>query len=212
MSPPSNTPPSFSEPTRLGRLWDRVSLYLPVLVMGILALLSYWVVRSVPTAEPPRPGRPASHHPDYFMRDFSVRTFTAEGTLDAEIFGQEARHYPDTQTLEVDVARLNSLRSASGPTQATAQKLTVSADNTHYLLQGQVKVTRNENTAKGLAAMTFVGEELLVRTDKQTISSSRPVLLTRGQDRITANALNYSDTERIANLRGQVHTTLAPRR
>ncbi|HEX5805767.1 MAG TPA: LPS export ABC transporter periplasmic protein LptC [Macromonas sp.] len=193
-------------------LWDRVSLYLPVLAMGVLALLSYWILRTSPLAEAPRPEKPVTHQPDYFMRDFAVRTFTPDGTLDAEIFGKEARHYPDTQTLEVDQARLRSVRAAASPTHGTAQKLSINAANTRYLLQGQVKVTRVGNVSQQLPEMTFEGEELLIQMDEKTISSTRPVVLTRGNDRFTANTLHYDDQQSVATLQGQVHTTLAPRR
>lgn len=202
---------STTSPHRLVVLWDRLSLYLPVLAMGLLALLSYWVLRSSPSPEPPKPARAVTHHPDYFMRDFAVRSFAADGTLESEIFGREARHYPDTQTLEIDQARLHSTKANNAQTRGTAQKLSIDASNTRYLLQGQVKIVRNGNARSGAPEMTFAGEELIIRTDEQTITATRPVVLTRGNDRLTANTLNYDEKQSMATLQGQVRTTLAPR-
>ena len=40
--------------------------------------------------------------PDYFMKDFSVTTFVESGRLKSEVFGVAARHFPASDTLEID--------------------------------------------------------------------------------------------------------------
>lgn len=215
---PSPTSAPQQRPRQTGRwvrLWDRVSLYLPIVAMGGLAMISYWVLRSAPSPEAPTPARPVTHQPDYFMRGFAVRTFDTTGTLRSEIYGQEARHHPDTDTLEVDRARLRSYSDPTRLTTAQAQHLTVNAGQTHYQMRGKVHVVREAAppaSGADFPAMTFESEALLVRTDDQTISSDSPVTLLRGSDRITADQLHYSDAQRVALLQGRVNTTLAPRR
>ena len=39
------------------RAWDRLSIYLPVMLMAVLALLTYWLVRNTPIFITP-PGAP----------------------------------------------------------------------------------------------------------------------------------------------------------
>lgn len=211
--PPQRHTPAPIQP-RLGRLWDRLSLYLPVVLMGLLALISYWVLRSAPLPEEPTIKRPVTHHPDYFMRGFAVRTFNQDGGLKSEIFGQEARHYPDTDTLEVDRARLRNLGPNDRQTHAKALRLTVNAEQNRYQLQGQVQVTRTAGQTEGgkrPPPMTFASEALVIQTDLNTLSSDQPVVITRGNDRISADNLHYNDTQRLAQLQGRVHTTLAAR-
>ena len=36
---------------RVYQFWDQVSIYLPVLLMGLLALASYWLLRATPAPE-----------------------------------------------------------------------------------------------------------------------------------------------------------------
>lgn len=122
--------------------WDRLSIYLPVLLMGGLALASYWLIRLTPTPEPPAPPRPVSHEPDYFMRDFALRNFNAAGLLEHELKGQELRHYPDTGELEVDGARLLSLHPSGRVSTAQADRLTANANQTEYRLTGNVVLVR----------------------------------------------------------------------
>jgi len=50
--------------------WERSSLYLPVVLMSLLALGTYWLVRSTPLLLPPEQQSVAGHEPDYFMRKF----------------------------------------------------------------------------------------------------------------------------------------------
>ena len=82
--------------------WDRFLLYFPLISMGLLASGTYWLVRSTPPANGLVVQKPVQHEPDYFMRDFSVRTFDAQGRVRTEVIGTEARHYPDTLWLEID--------------------------------------------------------------------------------------------------------------
>jgi len=82
--------------------WERMSVYLPVILMGFIALGTYWLARNTPALETPQvPGKP-THEPDSYMRGFAVRGFDASGRLKSEVHGVEARHYPDTDTVEID--------------------------------------------------------------------------------------------------------------
>ena len=93
--------PAVSRPlwSRLPRAWDRVSIYLPLLLMGGLALGTYWMVRNAPASGNTETARPVVHKPDYFMRNFNIKTYDEAGMLKSEIYGVEARHYPDDDTL-----------------------------------------------------------------------------------------------------------------
>ena len=63
-----------------------------------------------PTFEPPRAAAPPRHEPDYVMTGFVVQRFAADGTLRTQIEGDTLRHYPDDDTLEIDVARIRADR------------------------------------------------------------------------------------------------------
>ena len=90
------------------RLWEQLSLYLPLVMMALLAVGTYWLVRNTPAAYEAEAARPVSHEVDYFMRQATVKTFDETGRLKTELFGTEARHYEDTETLEIDQARMRS--------------------------------------------------------------------------------------------------------
>ena len=88
--------------------WEKFSLYLPIILMGMLALGTWWLVRNAPAPIAAAAGPSNPHQPDYFMKLFSVKSFDATGRMQSEIKGEMGRHYPDTDTLEVDKVHMVS--------------------------------------------------------------------------------------------------------
>ena len=94
---------------RVWRAWDRVSIYLPLVLMGALALGTYWLVRNSPVSGTPQLSKTVKHEIDYFMRQFTIKSFDDAGLLKSEVNGAEARHYIDTDILEIDQPRIRSV-------------------------------------------------------------------------------------------------------
>ena len=197
------------------RWWDRMSIYLPVLLMMLLALASYWLLRATPIPEEPGPKPEVTHEPDYFMRRFSVKLFDASGALRSEVFGAEARHHPDTDTTEIDQARIRSVGPEGQQTTATAQRIVSNAEQTVFTLDGDAVVIREaarSGQARALPRLEFRGEFIQIDTEPERVFSDRPVLLVRGGDRLAADTLDYRGGDvRVAVLTGRVRATLAPR-
>ena len=197
---------------RLYQGWDRAAVYLPVLTMGLLALGSYWILRSAPEPQAPALLRPATHEPDYFMRGFSVRSHGTDGALLSELSGSQVRHYPDNDVIEIDQARLLAL-NGSGYTRAEARLLSTDGQQSQYLLEGAVTVERHGSAGKAgpESSMHFAGEQLRVYADGQRIASDLPVELTRNGNRATAQSLRYDNSTRVAELQGRVRAQLSAR-
>ena len=76
------------------------------------------------------------------MRRFSVKTFDAAGHIKSEVYGTEARHYPDTDTLEIDQPRIRSFNNRGELTVATARRALSNGDGSEVQLFGDAVVTR----------------------------------------------------------------------
>ena len=198
---------------RLRQLLDQLTLYLPVLLMGLLAMATYWLVRSTPGMEAPKSASPVEHKPDYFLRQFSVKTFDSRGLLKSEVTGDEAHHFPDTDTLEVEQFHIRSFNQDGHLTTATARQAITNSKGSEVQLLGQALVERasiRDQSGKELPALTFKGEYLHAFIDTERVTSNQPVELTRGQDRFTANSMDYDNKERIMLLTGRVRGQLVP--
>lgn len=198
---------------RLHRAWDGFTLYLPVAIMGLLAMASWWLVRTVPAPKEESTPSAPRHEPDYFLTDFSIQSFDADGRLAQEIQGQQARHYPDTDTLEVDIAHMRALGVNGRNMQARAQRALSNADGSEVQLLGQAVVTRAAQRlpgGKSLPQLEFEGDFLQAWTGEERLRSHLPVTLTRGRDRMTADSLDYDNIAQVLELKGRVRVTLAP--
>ena len=198
---------------RLLRLsWERLSLYLPILLMGVLALGTYLLVRNTPVFGPPAAAKPLTHDPDYFMQNFSVRTFHASGQLKSEVLGAEAWHYPDTDTMEIDRIRIRSFDEQGQLTTATANRALTNGDASEVQLIGNALVIRDLAVPEGQtqSRIEFRGEFLHAFMNTEQVKSDKPVELTRGQERFSADAMAFDNLGRVIELRGRVKGTLVP--
>jgi lipopolysaccharide export system protein LptC len=194
--------------------WDRFSIYLPAVLMVLLALATYGLLQSTPEPPPPVPEREATHDPDFFMRNFRVKVFDPSGALKTELVGTEARHYPDINAMVVDNARVLTYNPQRRETIATALQITSNDEATVFELQGNAKVVRQATQAPDgqiLPQLEFHGEYLRVAVDPDHVSSDRPVRLVRGLDQVTGDTLDYVGETRVANLVGQVRAQFAAR-
>lgn len=198
--------------TRMMRMaWERLSLYLPIILMGVLALGTYWLVRSTPMFEAPATDQPQRHDPDYLMEEFSVKTFDTEGRLKSEILGAEARHFPDTDTLEIDQVRIRNFNEKGQLTTATANRAVTNSDASEVQLIGKALVVREAAVDKAgevIPRMSFRSEFLHAYMETERLKSHKPVELTRGNDQFTADSMEFDNFEQVMQLRGRVRGTL----
>ena len=191
--------------------WDRIAIYLPVILMGVMALGTYWLARNTPTFFGGSDAhRPVTHDPDYFMRDFAVRTFDATGRLHSEVFGAEARHYPDTDTLEIDQPRIRSYDEQGNVTVSTAKSGISNGDGSEVELIGNAAVVREPLAGTDVPRMEFHGEFLHGFMNTERVTSNKPVTLIRGNDRFVGDQMEYDNLNRVLVLRGRVHGTIVP--
>ena len=199
----------------LRRWWDRLAVYLPIMLMAVLAMLSYWLVRTAPPLLDAPAQTAPSHVPDYQMSDFTVRVFDGEGRLKSELSGRQGRHFPDTDTVEVDGVRVRSLHPSGRVTTAQAERGLSNGDGSEVQLIGQAIVVREAHTpARGPVQQRqeLRSEFLHLFADTEAIRTHRPVELLRGkQDRFTADRMDYDNLDRVMRLQGRVRGEIAPR-
>ncbi|MBL8303432.1 MAG: LPS export ABC transporter periplasmic protein LptC [Ideonella sp.] len=190
------------------RLVELVSAYLPLLLMGLLALGTWWLVKNSPSFETEGADKPLRHEPDYTMARFSVERFTREGRLRVRIEGDEMRHYPDTDTVEVDNPRIRSFAPDGRATIATARRAISNGDGSEVQLLGGAQVVRE--AAANEAATEFRGEFLHAFFNTEELRSHLPVTLRRGNTELRADTLDYHHRDRRVQLKGRVRATFPP--
>jgi len=210
-----NQTASLSRVMRVRRVWDRLAVYLPLLLMAVMAMSTYWLVRNTPVMNEQELEDMPRHVPDYFMRDFSVKVFGDDGKLKSEMIGIEGRHYPDTDTLEIDQPRIRILGAEGRVTTAVAARGLINADGSEAQLFDKAVVVREASVnAQGvvLPRSEMQSDFLHLFANTEQVRSHLPVVLVRGSgDRFTAeDGMDYDNLERLMQLNGRVRGVLQP--
>ena len=196
------------------RLWDQASLYLPMFLMGLLALGTYWLVHNTPVVEAPVEKKTQRVDPDYFMKNFSVRTYRDSGQLRSEVFGASARHFPANDMLEIQNVRIRAFDDRGRLTTATAARAITDSEGSEVQLFGQALVVRDPVTdASGRTTprLEFRGEYLHAYINTERVVSDRPVEIRRGQELFQADSLDFNNQEQWMAMRGRVRGVLTPK-
>jgi len=190
------------------RVVDTASAYLPLLLMAALALGTWWLVKNTPLFDNDRELAPLRHEPDYTMNQFMVQRFAANGAMKVQIEGDVMRHYPDTDTLEIDNPRMRAFGEDGRITNATARKAIANRDGSEVQLSGDAHVVR-EATDKD-AAIEFRGEFLHCFQNTERVRSHLPVVVTRGGTEFHADSMAYDNLAGLLDLKGHLRAVLTP--
>lgn len=200
---------------RLLETWDRTTLYLPILLMAFFALGSWWLVRSAPSVFSNVPPKSVRHEPDYFLNTFAIRTFDDNGQLKSEIFGADARHFPDNDTLEIENVRMRAFDDLGRTTIASAQRALSNRDGSDVQMFGKVHLIRSlepEAAAQIRLPVEYHSEYLHARRHPDRLSTNLPVVVTQGRDSLSGSAMTWDQETAVLQLDGRVHGVLHSRR
>lgn len=196
---------------RYGR--DQLAAWLPVLAMGVCALGTLWLVRNAPRLGTGTVAAPLSHEPDYRMERFSVRNFDAAGQLRSQLTGDRGRHYPDTDTLEVDEPRMRAYGEGGEVTDGEARRGVSNHDGSRVQLYDEARIWREamqDASGKTVPPLEFRGDYLNALTQSEQVDSDQPVRLTRGADWFVGDTFDYDNQTGVANLHGNVKGVIQP--
>jgi lipopolysaccharide export system protein LptC len=209
---PLSTP---TAPARLRQPWhwrlgQLLSAYLPVLLMAALALGTWWLVRNTPRAGAPLEVTAPRHEPDYTMQGFTLRRFGADGRLRVQVQGAQMRHYPDTDTLEIDGVNIRALSPDGSVTHATARRAVTNSDASEVQLIGGAQVVHEGRGDE--PPIEFTSEFLHAFLDTERVRSHLPVQLRQGGSELRVGTIDYDHLTRVARLGPPVRARFDPPR
>ncbi len=197
----------------LWRLQTLLANYLPLLVMALLASATWWLMKSTPSSEGVDVLAPPRHEPDYQMKNFNLQRVGADGLLRVNIEGAELRHYPDTDTLEIDAISLRTYSADGSLTVAKANRAISNSDGSEVQLLGAVHVKRFDRVADGqlqgqaLGApkLEMRGEFLHAFVNTEILRSHLPVQLNYAGAELKAQSFEYEYLTSQLRFDGRTH-------
>ena len=204
--------PARPLPPRVPQPWhqhvrDAIVTYLPLLLMLLLALGTWWLVKNTPgpIAAPPPPLQ--RQEPDYTMQRFVIERFDRDGRLKLQLQGQQLRHYTASDTIEVDQPRLRAVGSDGRVTLAQARRAVANGDGSQVQLIGDARV---DGSGPRGDPVQFRGEFLHAFLDTERLRSHLPVVVTSEGSEFHAAGMEYDHLSGKLQLQGKMRARLLP--
>jgi lipopolysaccharide export system protein LptC len=193
---------------------DRFIAWSPVLLLGALAALTYWLDAQV---QPPPARRDGSsrHEPDLFLQDFKAVTFDVRGKPRESLAAGLAQHFPDDDSAELTKPTL-SLTEPGRPTLTIrADRGAIAGDREHGEFSGHVHVEREAdpqpaNGQNPSGPVTLDTDALQVMTKEQRVHTDRPVTIEEPRGIIRGRGLDFDNKAKRVRIQSQVSGTLQP--
>ena len=187
--------------------------YLPLLLMALLAAGTWWLVKNTPLLDLPG-DRPALRHvPDYVMDKFELQRIGADGRLHVQVSGTQLRHYPDTDTVEIDQVRVRAAAPDGTMAIAEAKRALSNGDGSDMQLMGDVHLRRMAPNAGDVDTplLDVRGEFLQALSNTEILRSHLPVTIRQGGATLNAQNFEYRHLTGQVTFTGKAQGQIPPR-
>ncbi|MDP2810640.1 MAG: LPS export ABC transporter periplasmic protein LptC [Rhodocyclaceae bacterium] len=181
---------------------DRAASLFPLVMLLLLAALTFWLNRVIQGDNPRGPQR---HDADYWVERFEVRRFDADGKLQHTLAADKLLHYPDDDTTIVTTPHLTYHQQP--PTEIFARMGYIGRDGKEVDLVDTVRVIRRGATGNSPPTVLET-KTLKVFPDDEKGHSNDPVTITQGKSVMHGSGLDIDNKSGITVLRGRVTGTL----
>ena len=209
-----NSLPRLPSPLPTTGWRNRLETLLAFLPIGLLAVLlwgSVWLVRNAPKAVSGAVVAETSHEPDYFAKNFTLKTYSLQGDLKSFLQGTSSLHFPDRLTNLIEQPVVHSISRSGRLTTAVAKRSLSNEDGSEIQLFGQA-VVHKQGVGTQDPAMTLRSEFIHFFANTDSLVTYAPVKIERGDNRFQANGLKADNLSQRFLLQGQVKVLLVPGR
>jgi len=192
---------------------DRATAWSPVMLLGALAALTYWLDSQVQSPVPRRDGS-ERHDPDIFVEGVRAVTLDAQGRPMQSIAGQRAQHFADDQTTEITLPMLAQTEAGKPALRVTAAHAKLSGDRKEVFFTGNVRAVRDAGPVRAGEAptgpVTVTTEFLHVIPDREFVRTDKAVTIEEPRGIIRSVGLELDNKAKTLKLKSAVNGTLQP--
>lgn len=177
---------------------------LPLVLVTLLAALTFWLEQATQLGEPHRDGK-GRHDPDFIVDSFTVHRYDIGGHLQYLLTAQKMQHYTDDDSTEVSAPVLNYF-SNDRRTDVTAPRAWMGPEGKELRLHDGVRIAQGASATEAETIIT--SEEMLVYPDAETARTSTPVTIVQGASVIKGTALEADNRLRLYKLQGRASASI----
>jgi lipopolysaccharide export system protein LptC len=186
----------------------RASTLFPLVLVAVLAALTFWLERLVQGPEGQAP-RHAPGVPDFVVEKLTATTMNAAGAAEYSLSAARMAHFPANDTTEIEAPRLVQWRADAGkespPVRVAAERGTVTGDGKELHLRGNVVITRD--AAEQRSELRVETSYLQVIPDAEIARTPEHVVISFDGSRLEGVGLEFNQGTRELLLRSQVSGT-----
>jgi len=164
---------------------------MPLLLMGGLTLLTFWLVQK----NTPLPinviERPRLHEPDYTIKNGALSYLNEQGQTKYRILGKELIHYDDDASIDIVQPRMRLFQPDKSPVTVRAKRGHIDGDITILDLFDNVEIYRPpqaaSETQKASPYMLAKSSYFQVLINDDIIKTNKPVELEQGLSVMQSN-------------------------
>ena len=172
----------------------------PLLLMLALALLTFWLERTV--REEPAPPPQRSHDPDYVVERFSITDFDRAGSAVSALSAAKMEHFPDDGSTELLAPRVVQSRPGQPRLALSADRGKLSQDGEEVFLYDHVLMVREG--ASGTPESRMQTSFLHVVRARSVVRTDREISIAEGARSIVGRGMEYNNESRQLSLHAQV--------
>lgn len=188
---------------------DRFGGWFPLLLLAVLAALTFWLDRVVQPPAGPRTVSPGSE-PDYVVEGLHAVHMDAQGRVEHTLRAKKMTHYPDDDLTLLEEPTFVTFPGGVAPVTVTSRKATILGRGEHVYFEDSVRVVRapySNNTE-----LVLETSYLHVMLETRIAKTDRPVTMRDATGVLTASGLELNSETRVLNLQGRVKGTFQPPR
>ena len=194
---------------------DRLVAWSPVLLLGGLAALTYWLDAQVQTSAARRDGK-SRHDPDLYIDNFSAQTFGTDGRVLQSLAAKRAQHFPDDDSIDLTEPLLTLTDPGKPRLTISAALGTVSGNREVVTLRGNVRATRDgtppsvQGGAAAAGPATFTTEMLKITPKASRAETDTAVTIEEPRGMIQGVGMVYDHQAHTFKLKSTLRGTLQP--
>ena len=190
-------------------IWRTLLRLMPLLLMGTLTLVTFWLVKKNTPAEKSAVERMRLHEPDYTISNGALSALNESGVTKYRVLGKKVIHYDDDASIDIETPRIRLFPPEKSPITVKADKGHLDGDLTILDLIDNAEIFRPPQAASAteparprmLARSSYF--KVLINDD--IIQTNKPIRLEQGVSVMNSTEGGvFNNIEQSMVLSGQV--------
>jgi lipopolysaccharide export system protein LptC len=182
---------------------------MPLILMGLLTLVTFWLVQKNTPPEHSMLERVRLHEPDYIIQNGALSALNEQGNTKYRILGNKVTHYDDDASIDIDLPRMRLFQPDKAPVTVKSNTghldgdLTILElfDNASIYRPPQPATATEPATLRMLASSSYF--KVLINDD--IVQTNKPITLEQGMSVMhSTDGGTFDNIQQSMTLSGQV--------